>query len=133
MNTFSFLFNAFPDGSRKAQRRWNSAWSLILRFQTEDLIGLGGNLVARSATLGRSQDVCKEPARCVTIGRSQDVCEESRFHVEGERCVVSSDHALRSVRSIKKKKKKEPGSLVSRASRIRGPRADSSQSWLQPV
>jgi len=29
-------------------------------------------------------------ARCATLGRSQDVCKGSRSTVEGERCVVSS-------------------------------------------
>jgi len=29
-------------------------------------------------------------ARCATLGRSQDVCKGSRFTVEGERYVVSS-------------------------------------------
>ena len=29
-------------------------------------------------------------ARCATLGLSQDVCKESRFTVEGERCVVST-------------------------------------------
>ena len=29
-------------------------------------------------------------ARCATLGRSQDVCKGARFTVEGERCVVSS-------------------------------------------
>ena len=29
-------------------------------------------------------------ARCASLGRSQDVCKESRLSAEGERCVVSS-------------------------------------------
>ena len=29
-------------------------------------------------------------ARCATLGRSQDVCRGSRFTVESERCVVTS-------------------------------------------
>ena len=29
-------------------------------------------------------------ARCATLGRSQDVCKRCRFPVEGERCVLSS-------------------------------------------
>ena len=29
-------------------------------------------------------------ARCATLGRSQEVCKRSLFPVEGERCVVNS-------------------------------------------
>jgi hypothetical protein len=47
----------------------------------------------------------KTVARCATLGRSQDVCKESRLSIEGKRCAVCSWSLLERLEVNQGKKK----------------------------